>query len=708
VQADIEGLHLFEDLEVGFAESPTSGYEPEKTGQQPEVLSVEDLLEACREEGETVSGPKIGLMSSTDACHIIYTSGSSGEPKGVVCQHSALFSYCRAKPKAHDIMAGSRVLLCSASTWDPAIGDICSTLVSGAVLCLASRGMVVQDLAGAIQRSKATHILATPALWNLLDPACKPEHFPCLKVVALGGEQFPESILTHWRGRKESYTENEPRDEEIQFVNTYGVTEAAVYQTRANMNVLHDLHAQGRMKGVKSISGIAGAPLEGVKIMLHSSEERTHGNMEIDEGVGEIFVGGQQVCRGYLSQASLTAERFVQIAGESWFKTGDLGRWVTVEGLGAQLQILGRVDTQVKIRGFRVELDEIEAILQQSPLVLRAVAVKATNPERIVAYIQPPPAAKISCLGLEGPGSAALSCFCRRFMPVYQVPNQYVPVTEWPLTSSGKVLRSALPEPPKHSKKKIRQQFHLSVPPGAKKNQGDEDLSEVESAISRAWAEALGMDAACLGPYDEWTDLGGTSVAAVRMLECLDRELSLVRSRDSATRATVEESELKAQSESQVFQKKRFEDQLRVRLCGLLRRPQLRQFADFIEWMSRNAQERSSSGDEQGKISDTTPDDILRRLDAGEDGFCGGLANPEGQPVPRAAIVALGTAAEMGEEAIVKELLRLGVIPDGLSTKLNNIQSPCMRAENAGHFKVAELLRNRTHEGHGGNTQQTR
>jgi non-ribosomal peptide synthetase component F len=150
-------------------------------------------------------------------CHVIFTSGTTGVPKGVICTWANLLAYCRDKNASHGVGSTARVLLTCALTWDPAVGDIVSTLMAGATLMVASRASVVHDLGGVVARSACTHAFATPSHWALV--SLPPAQLPHLCVLTLGGERVPPAMVTHWTTPT------------LRVLNMYGVTEAAVGQT---------------------------------------------------------------------------------------------------------------------------------------------------------------------------------------------------------------------------------------------------------------------------------------------------------------------------------------------------------------------------------------------------------------------------------------------------------------------------------------------
>jgi len=208
----------------------------------PPLVALEDLVEAGRALDRSLDSCWQGATLS-ELSHVIYTSGSTGAPKGVACERRALLAYARGKIARHRIGARSRVLLCSAHTWDPCLGDIVSTLLAGGTLCAAPRGQLVHDLAATVNALQATHLCATPSLLALL--AASPAQLPSLERVALGGEPLTRELARPWAAA-------------CSLCNTYGVTEAAVYQTLYEMPAACSLlpaeaeaafHHQGQQQG---------------------------------------------------------------------------------------------------------------------------------------------------------------------------------------------------------------------------------------------------------------------------------------------------------------------------------------------------------------------------------------------------------------------------------------------------------------------------
>lgn len=418
------------------------------------------------------------------ASHVIYTSGTSGKPKGVVSEHRSLVAYMSAKVRAHGIRgyhlaqacketesttlfkpaqtktgadgrgakaerssrvhdsnsAVSRVLVTAAATWDPSLGDIFSTLGAGAVVCLAGRAAVTSSLDQVLVKSRATHVCTTPALWALLPSSLSPAHLPALEVLALGGAPFPRSCITQWGSRDtqgegaQGQVERGGRQTALRLINTYGVTEACVYQTVHTVSGMcgedgGELAGHGGSGAQGASFNVVGQALEGVRVEVEGDEGRTGGI------TGQVLLGGDQVARCYLGNEALSAEKFfVADDGVRWFRSGDVGRWVGGEGGEPVLQVLGRLDLQVKLRGFRIEVEEIEAVLLDCRLVLSAVVTVAGSPPRLVAWLRldggecgsggrrgAASAQEDGERMLEDGGEVALRLLCMRRMPLHQV-----------------------------------------------------------------------------------------------------------------------------------------------------------------------------------------------------------------------------------------------------------------------------------------------
>ncbi|MFF0740410.1 amino acid adenylation domain-containing protein [Streptomyces sp. NPDC004111] len=422
--------------------------------------------------------------------YVIYTSGSTGRPKGVVVTHRSLANNIAAVVPEYRIDARSRVLGAAAFSFDVSVQDLFVTLLSGAVLVLASDEDRVdldrlQQLMRA-QRVSVAHV--TPGVARALDPVRLPE----LRSLVVGGEAPDAGLVDRWvtAGRE--------------FFNSYGPTETAIGATLLRCAAL----SSGRAPAI-------GRPLANTRAFVLDRELRP-----VPPGVsGELYLAGVQLARGYLGRPGLTAERFVAnpygTPAERMYRTGDLVRW-DAEG---QLHFLGRTDDQVKVRGFRIELGEVETALRAHPSVGRAaVVVREDQPgdRRLVGYVvaaggrsrpggpggpgaPSAPGALDGASGPDGVDLADVRVALSAVLPDYMVPTAIVELAALPLTVNRKLDRKALPAP----------DYSATTP-------SREPRTVHEHLLSQAFADVLGLS--YVGVDDNFFDLGGHSLLATRLV----------------------------------------------------------------------------------------------------------------------------------------------------------------------------------------------
>lgn len=215
--------------------------------------------------------------------------------------------------------------------------------------------------------------------------------------------------------------------------------------------------------------------------------------------IGELYIGGDGVTRGYLNRPELTAERFIEnphMRGDRIYRTGDLGRWLP----DGNIEYLGRIDDQVKIRGYRIELDEISAVLEKHPQVTAAIVVARVvsgDDKELVAYV-------------TGTGKTPeLNAYLKQHLPSYMVPSYFVSLEALPLTSNGKVDKKNLPQP-----KERYREIHLDFAA---------PVSGLEKTLAAIWEKTLNIKQVSID--DDFFDLGGTSLAAVRIISQINQEI---------------------------------------------------------------------------------------------------------------------------------------------------------------------------------------
>ncbi|AQZ64583.1 hypothetical protein BKM31_26755 [[Actinomadura] parvosata subsp. kistnae] len=404
--------------------------------------------------GHVTTFPDIDPRS---AAWVIYTSGSSGRPKGVVVSHAGVACLAHSLVTAFGLDESSRVLHLGAPTFDISIGELCLAFGSGGTLVVPPAGPLVGDELGRVLRERrVTFGLIPPAVLATVPPG----DYPDLRGLSSGADVCPPELVSAWAGKG--------------FWNAYGPTETTVAAS-----VSDPLTPDGTLPPI-------GRPLTGTRLYVLDARLRP-----VPVGVpGELYVAGAGVARGYLGRPGLTAERFVADPygppGERMYRTGDLVH----RRPDGQLQFLGRADDQVKVRGFRIEPAEIEAALAAHGAVAQAAVT--WHDDRLIAYLVPCSATGAGIDVGEVLGHAMAT------LPVHMVPSEFVVLEALPLTSRGKLDRAALPAP------------------GPLTGTSREPVTERESALCGLFAELLGLPE--VGAEDDFFRLGGDSVAAIQLV----------------------------------------------------------------------------------------------------------------------------------------------------------------------------------------------
>ncbi|MEU2246716.1 amino acid adenylation domain-containing protein [Streptomyces sp. NPDC019224] len=400
----------------------------------------------------------------TDPAYVLYTSGSTGVPKGVEVSHAALANLLAALRDITGTGPGSRWLGLTSLSFDISTVELFLPLVTGGTVVLVPEGRHRDGsvLTALVERHRLTHVQATPSGWRTMLAAGL--HAPDL-VALTGGETLPDALARELRTAVGRLT------------NVYGPTETTVWSTAAEIG--------------PEDSVTIGRPLANTRTYVLDALLQP-----LPRGLtGELYIGGDGVAHGYRGRPGLTASRFVPDPfgppGARLYRTGDLAR-LTADG---RTVFAGRSDTQVKVRGHRVELGEIDAALGGHPQVAQATSVLRETPDgapgRLVAYVVPAPA------GVP-PTPESLRDHLARTLPAAALPDAYVTLDAMPLTPNGKLDRAALPEPPR-----LR-----PAPAGANPvESGDQAITATVLAI---WREVLDLDD--LGPDEDLFDLGGHSL----------------------------------------------------------------------------------------------------------------------------------------------------------------------------------------------------
>jgi amino acid adenylation domain-containing protein len=415
----------------------------------------------------SAENPVTGLHAG-NLVYCIYTSGSTGNPKGVLVEHRNVVNLLWGQKQFYNITPDERVLQFSTITFDPSAEQIWIAFITGAALVVISKTVLldVKALENYIIEKKISHIHTVPAYMAELSI----KDMSSVKRVITGGESCSPSLAEKWK----SY---------CTFINEYGPTETTI------TSIEYKAEASGNHRTFIPI----GKPVANTQIYVFDEQQKLVPFGEI----GEIYIGGDGVTRGYHKRPELTAEKFIENpykTGDRIYRTGDLGRWME----DGNMEYLGRIDDQVKIRGYRIELDEISSVLLKHPGVNAAVviarAVKSTDKE-LIAYTT---------------GNAAsdeLNEHLKKLLPSYMVPPYFVHMEALPLTHNGKIDKKALPLPDvRYQKQKV---FKAPV-------------TALEKTIADIWRNILAVEE--ISVDDDFFDLGGNSLMAVRVISQVNRQ----------------------------------------------------------------------------------------------------------------------------------------------------------------------------------------
>ncbi|OKI15539.1 non-ribosomal peptide synthetase [Saccharothrix sp. CB00851] len=423
----------------------------------PAVLldAPEVVAELAAVDDSAVTG---GPLSLDSAMYVIYTSGSTGRPKGVVVPHEGIASLAATAIDRMGLTAESRVLQFTSVGFDVAVFELTMALCVGGRLVFAPDEVRVAgpELTDFLRDRRITHMILPPSLVSALPADCE---LPEGSTILVGTETVPPDVIGRWAGR-------------LNLLAAYGLTEATVNSTL--------------WKAVPEWDSAVPIGIPDPNTTVYVLDDRLR---PVPPGVvGELYVSGRGLARGYLGQAALTASRFVASPfgppGARMYRTGDRARW-RADG---NLDFLGRVDTQVKIRGFRIELGEIEAALARHPAVAQAavLADRTGDVTRLVGYV-------------VGSTEDDLRAFVAERLPEYMVPATVLFLDgPLPLTPNGKLDRRALPRP------------DWTALTG-----DDRPVTPEQKAIAELFAEILGVSP---GIHDNFFGLGGHSMASMRLV----------------------------------------------------------------------------------------------------------------------------------------------------------------------------------------------
>ncbi|CAE7034436.1 Non-ribosomal peptide synthetase [Pyrenophora teres f. teres] len=463
----------------------------------------------------TLSEASIGQLTVEDdlpgfsatpgnAAYVLFTSGSTGIPKGVVLEHRAVSTSCLGHGRAFGITDQSRVLQFTSYTFDFCMAEIITTLLYGGCICVPSDRDRHSDLAKAINTMGANWALLTPSVAQLLNPS----DVPTLKILVIGGEQVTSKDWNRW-------------PTSVQLINGYGPTECCIVCT-------------GYTTTQAFKTGTIGTAIASVSWVVDPEDYHKLAPLG---SVGELLVEGPILARGYLNDAEKTAAAFIEdpawlvdgcqgYAGRRGrlYKTGDLVRYDD-EG---NLVCLGRKDSQVKVRGQRVELGEIEHHIQgcmpeANQIAVEVILLEGEKSNTILAaflQLDVKTGRAFPTNKAAETGSLAQVIFpveagkkLAERLPSYMVPDVYFVVTQLPITVSGKTDRKRLREIGASFSAQQLAEIRTSGQ-GLKRQPSTEN----EKALQQLWAGVLAIDADSIGLDDSFFRLGGDSIAAMKLV----------------------------------------------------------------------------------------------------------------------------------------------------------------------------------------------
>lgn len=470
-----------------------------------------------REDRSPLEG-KVAPPRTSNAAYLIFTSGTTGMPKGTVISHQAFTTSATEHAPAMLMNPRSRVFQFSNPCFDASIMEMLTSLIIGACICIPSDEERMNDVSGAICRMSASWTLLTPSVAEVLDP----ESVPSLEVLVTGGEAMQARHIAKWNGK-------------ASLVNAYGPSECAVI-------VATSLKVDERRRLVDDDPSVIGRAV-GCRTWVVNPQD--HNQLMPIGSVGELVVQGNTVARGYLNNEEKTAKAFVvrppfmdqnalalgRDAVQLVYKTGDLVRYRS----DGSIVYVSRKDTQIKLNGLRIELGEIEHHVKERLAENVQVAVEMVAPsgqERTLAvfFCLPGQPVGTSASTAEPGGSSEerlllsmpekATTLCRKLkadlagaLPAYMIPSLYVPLSRMPWTASGKLDRTLLCK--LISKLSIEETIPLKLASSVDKRMPS---TEMERRLQKLWERILSLQPESATLDDSFFVVGGDSVQAMKLV----------------------------------------------------------------------------------------------------------------------------------------------------------------------------------------------
>ncbi|KAF2177349.1 amino acid adenylation domain-containing protein [Zopfia rhizophila CBS 207.26] len=436
-------------------------------------------------------------VAPDNAAYIIFTSGTTGEPKGATIEHAAFCSSAKAHGPAIHICPESRVLQFAAHTFDSSLIETLTPLMVGACVCIPNEEARLNDIASAMTTMQVNLAILTPSFVGFIHPAQVPE----LKTLVLAGEAMSKEHVSTWS--------------HINLVNGYGPTECAVSAIiNPSMRGMHPANV--------------GRPVGGHCWLV---DPKNHNRLVPVGCSGELLVEGPTLARGYLNDEKRTSEAFIRdplwAPGRRFYKTGDLLRYNS----NGTLHFVGRKDTQVKVHGQRVELGEIEHHLSADVDVRHGLILlpkEGPCKRKIVAIMSlahEPDGQSLQLVAESPTGSTAKYVSALRNglsarLPVYMIPSVWIVVESIPLLSSGKLDRKRVGKWVEDFSDEL---YRHTTEVAQLEESSSRPANEIETKLRQIWSHVLNLDVDQIGLNRSFLNLGGDSISAMQVMSQCQR-----------------------------------------------------------------------------------------------------------------------------------------------------------------------------------------